>query len=137
MNSRTPLEEIEYQKLHYHDDKAPAIYAGSTLLIASATIVVVLRLVARRMSSASWQADDFSIVIALVGPPSSVDCARAYATLQVFAFGMFVSIIMGMFAFTRRRRYDTGPDSAHQRPITVWESTLKGLGNPTFHCSSR
>ena len=67
MSSRTPLEEIQYQKLHYHDDKAPAIYAGSTILIASATVFVITRLVARRMSTASWQADDYSIVVALVG----------------------------------------------------------------------
>lgn len=66
MASRTALEEFEYQQLHYHDDKAPAIIAGSILLITFATIIVVLRLVARRINAASWQADDYSIVVALV-----------------------------------------------------------------------
>lgn len=65
MYSRS-LEEIEYQQLHYHDDKAPGLIAGSILLITLATIMVVLRLVARRKTAQLLQADDYSIVVALV-----------------------------------------------------------------------
>ena len=69
MASDITPQELEYQKLHYYDDKAPAVIAGSIILIVFATVNVVLRLLARRMSAASWKADDYSIIVALVMGP--------------------------------------------------------------------
>lgn len=60
-------QEIVYETIHFRDDKSPAIVGGSILLIVVATIAVVLRLVARRIKRTAWGADDYTIVLSLVG----------------------------------------------------------------------
>lgn len=60
-------QEIVYETIHFRDDKGPAIVGGSILLIVFATIAVVLRLVARRIKRTAWGADDYTIVLSLVG----------------------------------------------------------------------
>ena len=60
-------QETGYETLHFRDDKGPAIVAGSILLIVFATIAVVCRLAARRIKRTAWGADDYTIVLSLVG----------------------------------------------------------------------
>lgn len=60
-------QEIVYETVHFHDNKGPAIVGGSILLIVFATIAVVLRLVSRRIKRTAWGADDYTIVLSLVG----------------------------------------------------------------------
>lgn len=60
-------QEIVYETIHFRDNKGPAIVGGSILLIVFATIAVVLRLVARRIKRTAWGADDYTIVVSLVG----------------------------------------------------------------------
>lgn len=50
----------------YHQSKAPEIYGGTISLIVLATIAVVARLAARRVSVANLWWDDLTIVLALV-----------------------------------------------------------------------
>ncbi|KAL8991365.1 MAG: hypothetical protein Q9177_000206 [Variospora cf. flavescens] len=50
----------------YHQSKAPEIYGGTISLIVLATIAVVARLAARRVSVANLWWDDLTIVLALI-----------------------------------------------------------------------
>ena len=64
-------EEIAYETEHYQDNKSPAITAGSTVLIASATITVILRLLSRKIKTREARrttlgTDDYMIVVSLV-----------------------------------------------------------------------
>lgn len=57
-------------------NRGPAILAGSIILIAAASIAVILRLGARRLKKLCWATDDYLAVVALV-----------------FAYAMFTSIL--------------------------------------------
>lgn len=58
--------EIQYELEHIRQDRAPNIIASYAICLSLACIAVVLRFVARRISRASLQADDFTVAIALV-----------------------------------------------------------------------
>ena len=68
--------EIAVETAHYDDNKSPTVIAGSIILIATATLAVILRLVSRRFRRLQLGADDYMIILALV-----------------FAYGMFISIL--------------------------------------------
>ena len=59
-------QEIAYESSHYGMDKAPAMMAGSIVLIVLATVAVILRLVSRRVKKIAFAADDYMVVVALV-----------------------------------------------------------------------
>ena len=58
--------EIQYEVEHIHQNRAPDIIASYVTCLSLACIAVVLRFVARRISRASLQADDMTILAALV-----------------------------------------------------------------------
>ena len=58
--------EIQYEVEHIRQNRAPDIIASYVTCLSLACIAVVLRLVARRISRASLQVDDMTIVAALV-----------------------------------------------------------------------
>ena len=64
--------EISYQRAHINDNKTTQLVVANVIAISAATIAVVLRLVSRRLNKASFQADDFMIVVGLV---SSISCS--------------------------------------------------------------
>jgi hypothetical protein len=62
------LEEIKYQLAHSNDNRGPSVITVTTIFIACALIAVTLRLVTRKaIVKLSWQADDYAILVALVG----------------------------------------------------------------------
>ena len=71
MASILTAQEIRYQAAHLKDSRTEGIVAGSSVLIAVATVSVVLRLWARKVRTASfpasaWAVDDLLVVIALL-----------------------------------------------------------------------
>ena len=77
-------ESLAHQKLHYYENRTPAVIGGSTLLISLASTAVFLRLLSRRIASAPWRADDYSIIVALI-----------------FAYGLFVTLMLGKLVHPR------------------------------------
>lgn len=58
--------EIHYQLTHINEDRSSNIIISHAICLAIAVIAVLLRLVSRRMIKASIQADDWSIIFALL-----------------------------------------------------------------------
>lgn len=65
MAQLTPAE-IQYEFEHIGQNRAPNIIAAYATCLSLAFIAVVLRLIARKTSRASLQADDLTIFLALV-----------------------------------------------------------------------
>ena len=63
--------EIQYQKAHIHENKAPDIIASHVICFVLACIAVTLRFIARRIKKAPIKADDWFIVVALVSKADS------------------------------------------------------------------
>lgn len=62
-----PPEEIEYEFVHWNDDKGPSVIVVTTIFIVFALSAVVLRLITRKaIVRISWQVDDYAIVAAIV-----------------------------------------------------------------------
>ena len=66
MPSPLPPAEIKYELAHIRDDRASNIVVSSVICISLATIAVMLRLLARRLSKAKILADDYMMIFALV-----------------------------------------------------------------------
>ena len=58
--------EVEYMYAHANDDRGPDVIAGTTATFTLATIAVILRLIARRISKSVLRADDWTILAAWV-----------------------------------------------------------------------
>ena len=58
--------EINYELAHSNDNRASNIVVSSVICISLATIAVMLRLLARRLSKAKILADDYMMIFALV-----------------------------------------------------------------------
>ena len=58
--------EIKYELAHIHDNRASNIVVSSIICISSATVAVLLRLLARRLSKVKILADDYMMIFALV-----------------------------------------------------------------------
>ena len=72
-----PMPPSHISDLHNQNaSRRPALLAGSIILIAAASIAVILRLVARRIKKVSFAADDYLAVLALV-----------------FAYAMFITLM--------------------------------------------
>lgn len=63
---RPSPEEIEYQIEHYDESYVDEIHISMSICLALATVAVILRVLARRMSKASIGKDDHMIFVALV-----------------------------------------------------------------------
>ena len=50
----------------YYQSRTPGVYGGTITLIIVATIAVALRLTARKVSTANFWWDDWTLVVALV-----------------------------------------------------------------------
>lgn len=62
-----PPAEAAYQLSHIHDSRVRDIVSSHIACLVIATVAVVLRFVARRMSGTRVGGDDWMIVAALVG----------------------------------------------------------------------
>ena len=62
--------EYRYELSHWNDTKRPALIAGSVVLITLDTFAVILRLWSRRVKRIGLAADDYTIIVALVGTAS-------------------------------------------------------------------
>lgn len=58
--------EVLYQQAHAYEDKSPRIIAASAVCLVSAFLAVIFRFVSRWMIRTSLQADDYTIIVALV-----------------------------------------------------------------------
>lgn len=71
---RPSPEEIQYQLEHYDESYVDEMHISMSICLALATVAVILRVAARRMSKASIGKDDHVIFVALVlrdpSPPS-------------------------------------------------------------------
>ena len=62
------LASIEYQVQHIHDDRTKAIIVSHAIVLPLAIVAVGLRFISRRLCKAQVQADDYTIIVALVTP---------------------------------------------------------------------
>lgn len=58
--------EFLYEIHHWNDTRKPSLIAGSVVLITGSTLTVALRLWSRRFKHIKLEADDYSILVALV-----------------------------------------------------------------------
>lgn len=58
--------EIRYELAHIHESRAPNIVVSSIICFSLAITVVILRLLARRLSKVRILADDYMMMFALV-----------------------------------------------------------------------
>lgn len=65
MEGPTPAD-IQYQKDHINDTRAPAVLTACIICFTLAVIAVFLRVLSRRMAAASLGKDDYMIFAALV-----------------------------------------------------------------------
>ena len=65
MTTPTP-EDIKYQLQHINDSRQHEVVAAITTVLTLATVAVIFRVVARRLTKASLQKDDYMIFAALV-----------------------------------------------------------------------
>lgn len=61
----TPAD-VEYQEAHIHESRQHEVVASNVAVLTLATVAVILRLVARRITKAPLQKDDYTIIVALV-----------------------------------------------------------------------
>lgn len=66
MPSPLSPSEIKYELAHSHDNRASNITVSSIICISLATLAVMLRLLARRLSKVKILADDYMMIFALV-----------------------------------------------------------------------
>ena len=59
-------QEIEYQKLHVHDDRSQDIVSSHAICITLAFLAVVLRFLSRKLGKIPIGADDWTIILAFV-----------------------------------------------------------------------
>lgn len=59
-------QDIQYQLQHIHESRQHEVVASITTVLTLASIAVILRLVARRLTKAPLQKDDYMILAALV-----------------------------------------------------------------------
>ena len=62
-------DEFQYQLSHIHDSRQGAFLAINIACVVAATVVVALRLLARKLVKVDWSYDDYTIVVALVMRP--------------------------------------------------------------------
>lgn len=66
-NSGITPQEIEFELVHWNDDRGALVITITTIFIVCATIAVVLRLITRRaIIKIAWQLDDYAITLALI-----------------------------------------------------------------------
>ena len=59
--------QLAYYEAHINDDRRPVIYGVCSMLTVLSTVAVVLRIIARRIKRLSLAADDYLVLLALVG----------------------------------------------------------------------
>lgn len=67
-------QEIEYELAHASDDEGPSLIAAYTVCLSLAYIAVALRFISRWKSRNAVLADDWMLVVGLVG--STIQCSR-------------------------------------------------------------
>ncbi len=68
MRVRLPnAEETFYQLLHASDDRRKVLFVSTACMMFVGTMAVILRLIARRRNKGRFCADDYAILVALVG----------------------------------------------------------------------
>lgn len=58
--------EIKYEYEHLQDNRGQEMVVAYVINIALAYVAVILRLASRRLSKAALQADDYTVIFALV-----------------------------------------------------------------------
>ena len=64
-----PPSEIAYQQAHINDNLSTTLIAVSIIFCGVALLSLVVRLVARRLASASFGWDDYFAIATMVGYP--------------------------------------------------------------------
>ena len=67
MSTTIPPAASDYQLLHIHDSRVPKVIVSLAVCLPAAYIAVVLRFVSRRIGRVPLKADDWWIVVGLVG----------------------------------------------------------------------
>lgn len=68
MQLRPPSpEQLAYQRSHGHEDRRMVLFVSTGIMTGAATIAVILRLISRRVNNTKLRADDYAIIVALVG----------------------------------------------------------------------
>ena len=88
-------EQLQYMKAHITDDATSSVLGANIACLTLSYLAVVLRFLSRRLSRASFGADDWIILGALVGPSLFAEALqhRSHLTCcgQVFITGLCVS----------------------------------------------
>jgi hypothetical protein len=62
-----PADELAYQEAHIHDNKQSQLIVSSAICMSLALIAVPLRFWSRRIGGSKLGADDWMIIVGLVG----------------------------------------------------------------------
>ena len=66
MSAVAPTSASDYQLLHIHDSRVPAIIVSMAVCLSAAYIAISLRFLSRRVGKVPLKADDWWLVIGLV-----------------------------------------------------------------------
>ena len=78
-----PINNLDYQKAHIHDDRGSLMVGVSITLMILSVITVALRFLSRWIKRLPWEADDYTMIPALVGLRLSC-CSIINRTMQGF-----------------------------------------------------
>lgn len=59
-------EELAYQEAHAHESRAALVNTIQIMMMVVSLVVVVGRLIARKLSTQPFKADDYTIILSLV-----------------------------------------------------------------------
>ena len=62
-----PPEQAQYQLAHVHERRRKSIAVAYAICLSIAFVAVIMRFVSRRIGRSSYGADDWSMVVAMVG----------------------------------------------------------------------
>ena len=66
-------QNIRYQQEHKDENRASDMIIANVVMLSAAYIAVVLRFISRRLSHAELKADDWMIMLGLVGLQAAID----------------------------------------------------------------
>ena len=90
------VADIQHQLTHWDENRGPLVIIVTTILVACASVAVILRLTTRKVIvKLAWQVDDYAILGALVR-----HCRETHIKVadhpKIFAMGLYVETVISI-----------------------------------------
>lgn len=108
MSAPIPPDQLEYYERHASDNQQPNLIATIILCLALPCIAVFLRFIARWRTRASYKADDWLILLALVGilrPARTPRMMRCFSDRHIASIGRYVDHHRSRYPLRRGQAY--------------------------------